>query len=74
MRKNWFVGVVSDAENIIEEGYASLHTKRLFTQFIDTYWSKNITELTTKEEIDAADTLIDYLITDLEKNTLSIIK
>ena len=67
VRKSWFVGVVADATNIITDGYATNTSKQIYKEFVDKYWSTNISQLTTEEEIKEANKLLDHLIGDLEK-------
>jgi len=67
VRKNWFQGVVADATNIVSSGYASEDSKRQLKEFHEYYEvSEMRSRLTTREDIDKANSLLSSLITDLE--------
>lgn len=68
VRKNWFVDVMADAENIIKEEYASPQSKKLFLNFLKIYKSNDFKRrITTKEDIKRGNEILNSLIKDLEK-------
>jgi nucleoside diphosphate kinase len=67
VKKNWFQGIIADAENQISEGYASKKSKKLFEGFIEYYHNSNaINRLTNREDIEKANRLLTSLINDFD--------
>ena len=67
VRKNWFQGVIADADCVISDGYATDHTKRLFEEFMSYYKNSDaMNRLTKSEDIDKANKLLTSLINDIE--------
>lgn len=65
VRRNWFTGVVADVENLLIEGSITNGNKRAAAeQLLDRFTSEEFRdqELTTAEDIQTANRLIDIIL------------